>query len=63
MKVKEIREMTPEDREKKLKEIRVTLMHERGAAAMGGAPSNPGKIGTLRKGIARILTIIREERR
>jgi large subunit ribosomal protein L29 len=63
MKVKEIREMTSEDREKKLKEMKVTLMHERGVAAMGGAPSNPGKIGTLRKGIARMLTIIREERR
>jgi len=63
MKAKEIREMTPEDREKKLKEMRGTLMHERGVAAMGGAPSNPGKIGTLRKDIARILTIIREERK
>jgi len=36
-------------------------MHERGVAAMGGAPPNPGKIRALRKNIARILTIMREE--
>src|SRR2546422_11265412 len=36
-------------------------MHERGVPAMGGAPPNPGKIRALRKNIARILTIMREE--
>jgi ribosomal protein L29 len=38
-------------------------MHERGVAAMGGAPPNPGKIRALRKNIARILTIAHEEAR
>ena len=28
----------------KLKELRSELMHERGVAAMGGAPPSPGKI-------------------
>ena len=46
---------------KKLTELRDELMHERGVAAMGGAPPNPGKIRLLRKNIARILTIMREE--
>ena len=46
---------------KKLTELRDELMHERGVAAMGGAPPNPGKIRALRKNIARILTIMREE--
>ena len=63
MKTKEIRELTSEDREKKLKEMRTELMHERGVAAMGGAPSDPGKIRVLRKTIARILTVQREERK
>lgn len=63
MKTKEIREMTKEDREKRLEEIRTELMHERGIAAMGGAPPNPGKIKTLRTTIARILTVQREERK
>ena len=58
---KEIREMNAEERGAKLKELRSELMHEKGVAAMGGAPPNPGKIRALRTQIARMLTIIREE--
>jgi large subunit ribosomal protein L29 len=58
---KEIRDMSPEERDAKLKELQSELMHERGVAAMGGAPPNPGKIRALRSSIARIHTIIREE--
>ena len=58
---KDIREMNPEERATKLKELRSELMHERGVAAMGGAPPNPGKIRALRTQVARMLTIIREE--
>src|SRR5256712_7095708 len=58
---KEIRAMDAETIAKKLTELRDELMHERGVAAMGGAPPNPGKIRALRKNIARILTIMREE--
>ncbi len=57
----EIREMNTEEREGKLTELRNELMHERGVAAMGGAPPNPGKIRALRTSIARIMTIIKEE--
>lgn len=60
---KEIRAMDAETIAKKLTELRDELMHERGVAAMGGAPPNPGKIRALRKNIARILTIMREEQR
>jgi len=60
---KEIRAMDAETVVKKLEELRDELMHERGVAAMGGAPPNPGKIRALRKNIARILTIMREEER
>ena len=56
----EIRKMSVEDRNKKLRELRDELMHERGAAAMGGAPVNPGKIRALRSSIARIVAIQRE---
>ena len=63
LRMKEIREMTPEGREKKLKEIRDELLHERGVAAMGGAPHSPGQIRALRKNLARILTVLGEERR
>ena len=61
LRTKEIRAMDADAIEKKLSELRDELMHERGIAAMGGAPPNPGKIRALRKNIARILTIMSEE--
>jgi len=63
MKIREIREMTPEEREKKLRELREELMHERGISAMGGSPPSPGRMRKLRRTIARLLTVINEERR
>ncbi|HKZ48896.1 MAG TPA: 50S ribosomal protein L29 [Thermoplasmata archaeon] len=63
LRTKEIREMDGEARVKKLRALREELMHERGVAAMGGAPPSPGKIRALRKDIARILTIDTEDRR
>jgi large subunit ribosomal protein L29 len=56
----DIRAMRPEDRRAKLKELNDELMHERGVAAMGGAPASPGKMKAIRKNIARIMTIERE---
>ncbi|UCE91253.1 MAG: 50S ribosomal protein L29 [Methanobacteriota archaeon] len=56
----DIRAMRPEDRRSKLKELNDELMHERGVAAMGGAPASPGKMKAIRKNIARIVTIERE---
>ena len=61
IKAKEIREFTPEERRKKLKELKEELMHERGVAAMGGSPPSPGKIRQIRMSIAKLLTIMREE--
>ena len=61
MRTSEIRAMTADERASKLQELQDELMHERGAAAMGGAPANPGKIRAVRTNIARILTIQKEE--
>ena len=61
MKAKDIRQLTPEERREKLKELKEELMHERGVSAMGGSPPSPGKIRQLRTSIARLLTIMREE--
>jgi len=60
---KEIRALSAEDRTKRLRELRDELMHERGTAAMGGAPANPGRIRAIRTNIARILTVQREEKK
>jgi len=60
LKTKEIRGMRPEDLKLKFKELGDELMHERGVAAMGGAPASPGRIRALRTNVARIHTIMRE---
>ena len=61
LKMKDIRAMSADERNQKLKELRNELMHERGVSAMGGAPANPGAIRALRTDIARILTVQKEE--
>lgn len=53
--------MTREERKAKLREMRDELMHERGMAAMGGAPKSPGTIRAIRKSIARLLTVMNEK--
>ena len=63
LRTSEIREMRPDDRTATLEELRDELMHERGTAAMGGAPANPGRIRALSTNIARILTVQKEEER
>jgi len=60
LKPKELRSMRIEDVRAKFKELSDELMHERGVAAMGGAPASPGKIRALRTNVARIHTVIRE---
>ncbi len=61
LRTREIREMTLEERKSRLKDLRDELMHERGVAAMGGAPPSPGKIRALRKNISRVLTVLTEQ--
>lgn len=61
LRTSEIREMSVDERAVKLRELQDELMHEKGVAAMGGAPNNPGKIRALRSNIARILTVQKEE--
>jgi large subunit ribosomal protein L29 len=57
----EIREMSPEDRRDRVAQLKEELMRERGMAAMGGAPTSPGKIRALRRTISRFITIMKEE--
>jgi len=61
LKAREIRAMSREEREKKLQELRLELMKLRMQAQLGTL-ENPGRIRAIRKTIARILTINREEK-
>lgn len=60
VKASEIRSMSREEREKLLKEFREELIILRHKSAVGGLES-PGRLRELRRNIARILTINREE--
>ncbi len=60
LKAKDIRNMSEVERKETLRKLRDDLLHERGQAAMGGAPESPGRIRALRKNIARILTVMNE---
>ena len=56
LKKKQIREMEASERDRKIGELRLELMKEKGHIAVSGAVSNPGKIRETRKTIARLLT-------
>ncbi|HDP97432.1 MAG TPA: 50S ribosomal protein L29 [Euryarchaeota archaeon] len=60
LKMKDLRGMRAEELREKLLTLEDELMHERGVAAMGGAPPSPGRIRALRTNIARIRTLMRE---
>ena len=61
LRTKDIKAMRPDELKIKFKELSDELMHERGVAAMGGAPASPGKIRAIRTNVARILTVMREQ--
>ena len=63
IRVKEIREMSPEERRKKLNEFRTELLRLKTMVKAGGTVENPARIKELRRAIARILTIENEQRR
>ncbi len=63
VKAKEVRAMTDDKRQKQLVDLKNELLKERAITSTGGAPENPGRIRELRRTIARILTIQKEEKR
>ncbi|MFW6195798.1 MAG: 50S ribosomal protein L29 [Thermoplasmatota archaeon] len=61
LKPDEIREMDESEIREKLEELKDELLHERGVAAMGGAPESPGRIRAIKTNIARIMTVMNEK--
>jgi len=57
LRVKEIRDMSAEDRRKRLRELQTELVRLKTMIKAGGAIENPSRVRELRKTIARILTI------
>jgi large subunit ribosomal protein L29 len=63
MRMKEIRDLTEEEMDRRLSELRAELFKLRGVSKAGGAVENPGRIREIRKTIARILTVQAERRK
>jgi len=63
IRLKEIREMSSEDRKKRVMELRTELLRLKTMVKAGGAVDNPARVRELRKAIARILTVENEESR
>ncbi|MGQ4892570.1 MAG: 50S ribosomal protein L29 [Candidatus Njordarchaeia archaeon] len=59
LKAKDIREMTPEERKKKLAELKRALISYE-VKKNRGALKETGKIRVVKRDIARILTVMRE---
>lgn len=57
----DIRKMKYEEKERKLIELKAELSKQRALIAAGGALENPTKARLLKRTIARLLTIMREE--
>lgn len=60
LRVDEIRNMNPNERLDELEKLKHELIRERAIASAGGAPENPGRLGEIRKTIARVKTIQKE---
>lgn len=59
--MREIREMTREERARRLEEMRTELSRLRTMISAGGSVENPGRVKALKKTIARLMTVMREE--
>lgn len=57
LRVKEIRDMSPDEREKRLGELQTEMVRLRTMTEAGGSIENPSRVRELRRTIARILTI------
>ncbi len=57
----EIRDMSGEERERRLSELRTELVRMRTMVKAGGAVENPSRIRDIKRTIARILTVMNEE--
>jgi len=60
LRVKEIRGMSHDDKQKRLGELRTELIRLKTMVKAGGSLDNPARVHELRKTIARILTIDNE---
>lgn len=56
IKKKQLKQMSRPDLINRLSELRLELAKERGQIAIGGTPSNPGRVKELKRTVARLIT-------
>jgi len=61
VKAGEVRDLGADEAREKLAALRKELAKQRAVIASGTRPENPGKVRSIRKDIARILTILNEK--
>ncbi len=61
VRLKDLRDMSSEDRTKKRDELRTELVRLRTMISAGGTIENPARVKMLRKAIAKIMTIEHEQ--
>lgn len=61
--IEELRRMSDKERNEELESLMNDLLRERGVIATGGSPDNPGRVGEIKRTIARIKTVQAEEQR
>ncbi len=62
VRVSEVREMSQEERQEKIMELKTELSKMRTLIKAGGSIENPGRVKALKKAIAKIETIENEEK-
>lgn len=62
LRMRDLRDMSPQERERRLRELRTELSRLRTMVEAGGAIENPARIRELKRTIARILTVENEEK-
>ena len=59
---KALKELSNDDINKKIGEMRLEMAKEKSQIAVGGSPSNIGRVKEIKKTIARLLTEARKRR-
>jgi large subunit ribosomal protein L29 len=62
LRMRDLRDMSPGERERRLRELRTELLRLRTMVEAGGAVENPARIRELKRTVARILTVEKEEK-
>ncbi|RLG70470.1 MAG: 50S ribosomal protein L29 [Methanobacteriota archaeon] len=60
LRASDLRGLSMEELRLRLEELREELVKVKAAAATGGSMENPARIGQIKKDIARVLTVMRE---